>query len=196
MTMTLIPIFCTHEVSPAALSSILSTAYEASNKIDSPPDLVLLTTSDGDELQKYTYNPVTISPVDFDTSQSPFLGWNLSQIVEFLRESTSNTVVDRSTFLVADGQTNSDGDTLLLVHNHTHAIQGPRDLQTVRLSAEYVNSEAIAVSVATKDVGELSSLVGSDGVFRGGRGSRYGGENGLEVKRGGRASRKKLGGIR
>ncbi|GFF57958.1 hypothetical protein IFM62136_03620 [Aspergillus lentulus] len=158
--MSLIPIICTHEVSPTVITSILSTAYEASINIDSPPSLILIMTADAGELKKYTYDSITMPPVE--SLQYPFLGWDIGKIAHFLQENAANTVVDYTTFLVADEKTASDEDTLLLVYNIEDS------LESIRLSAGYANSQAVSVSVATTDVGESQSLVDEDGVYRGG----------------------------
>lgn len=42
--------------------------------------------------------------------------------------------------------------------------------KTMRLAAEFVNTEAVAVSSGTKGIEELLKVVDGDGVFRGGRG--------------------------
>lgn len=80
-------------------------------------------------------------------------------------------MVKPGVFLVADERTGEDGDSLLLVQNPGQA-QGHRESETapkcVRLAAEYVNIQAVAVSIATSGVEELVSLADSDGVFRGG----------------------------
>ncbi|KAL4786981.1 hypothetical protein BJX76DRAFT_354596 [Aspergillus varians] len=175
--MSLIPIICTHEVPPPIISSILSKAYEASDKIDSPPSLLLLTTADGDELRKHTKDSVTKPPVD--AFQSPFLGWDISRIATFLQDNAQKTVVDRTAFLVADDQTMVDEDTLLLAYN----VEG--SLETVRLSTAFANSQAVSVSVATTDVAEIRSLADDDGVYRGGR-------QGPPPKKGGEAPKKQL----
>ncbi|KAL4751920.1 hypothetical protein BDW72DRAFT_79555 [Aspergillus terricola var. indicus] len=175
--MSLIPIICTHEVSPVVLSTILSIAYEASSKINSPPTLLLLTTADGDDLRKYKKESVTKPPID--TFQSPFLGWDVNKAAQFIQENASKTVVDRTAFLVADDQTTADEGTLLLVHNVEDS------LETIRVSAEFVNSQAVSVAVATTDIGELRSLADGDGVYRGGR-------QGPPPKKGGQAPRKQL----
>ncbi|KAG2416569.1 hypothetical protein HFD88_007784 [Aspergillus terreus] len=154
--MSLVPIICTYEV----LTSVLSTAYDASSKVDSPPSLILVTTADAAELQKYTKDSVTKPPVE--SVQYPFLGWDIGKIAQFLQENAPRAVLDHTTFLVADGQTASDGDTLLLVYN----IKDSQE--SVRLSAGCANSGAVSVSIATTDVGELRSLADDDGVYRGG----------------------------
>ncbi|GIJ81666.1 hypothetical protein Asppvi_000165 [Aspergillus pseudoviridinutans] len=158
--MSLIPVICTHEVSPTVITSILSTAYEASSKVDSPPSLILVTTADPAELQRYTYGSVTKPPVE--SLQYPFLGWDIGKIAQFLQENASNTVVDHTTFLVADEKTASDEDTLLLVYS----IEDSQE--SIRLSAAYANSQAVSVSVATTDVNEMRSVADDDGVYRGG----------------------------
>ncbi|KAF7137110.1 hypothetical protein CNMCM5793_007174 [Aspergillus hiratsukae] len=175
--MSLIPIICTHEVSPTVITSILSTAYEASSKIDSPPSLILVMTANAAELRKYTEDSVTMPPVE--SLQYPFLGWDIGKVAQFLQENALDTVVDYTTFLVADEKTTSDEDTLLLVYNDDNSQE------SIRLSARYGNSEAVAVSVATKDVGELRSLADDDGVYRGG-------PQRPPPKKGGRAPRKQL----
>ncbi|KAF7173099.1 hypothetical protein CNMCM5623_005345 [Aspergillus felis] len=175
--MSLIPIICTHEVSPTVITSILSTAYEASRKIDSPPSLILVTTADPAELQKYTYDSVTKPPVE--SLQYPFLGCDIGKIAQFLQENASNTVVDHTTFLVADEKTASDEDSLLLVYS----IEDSQE--RIRLSAAYANSQAVSVSVATTDVNESRSLADDDGVYRGG-------PQRPPPQKGGRAPRKQL----
>ncbi|OQD67411.1 hypothetical protein PENDEC_c037G07109 [Penicillium decumbens] len=175
--MSLIPIICTHEVSSSVLTSVLSTAYDASSKIDSPPSLILVTTADAAELQKYTKDSVTKPPVE--SLQYPFLGWDIGKIAQFLQKNAAETVLDYTTFLVADEKTASDEDTLLLVYNIG-------DLQeSIRLSAGYANSQGLSVSVATTDVGELRSLADDDGVYRGG-------PHHPPPQKGGRAPRKQL----
>jgi hypothetical protein len=134
-------------------------------------------TANAAELQKYTEDSVTKPPVE--SLQYPFLGWDISKIARFLQENALNTVVDYTTFLVADEKTTSDEDTLLLVYNIDNSQE------SIRLSAAYANSEAVSVSVATKDVGELRSLADDDGVYRGG-------PRGPPPKKGGKAPRKQL----
>lgn len=156
---------------------MLSTAYDASSKIDSPPNLILVTTADTAELQKHTYSSVTKLPIE--SLQYPFLGWDIGKIAQFLRENARETVLDQTTFLVADDKTALDEDTMLLVHDI-------EDSQTsIRLSAAYVNSRAVSVSVATTDVRELRSLADDDGVYRGG-------PQCPPPQKGGKAPRKKL----
>ncbi|EAL89391.1 conserved hypothetical protein [Aspergillus fumigatus Af293] len=161
--MSLIPIICTHEVSPTVITSILSTAYKAS--------------TDAAELQDYTDDSVTKLPVE--SLQYPFLGWDIGKIAQFLQENTSDTIVDYTTFLVADEKTALDEDTLLLVYD----VEGLQE--SIRLSACFANSEAVSVSVATKDVGELWTLADEDGVYRGG-------PQHPPPKKGGKAPRKRL----
>ncbi|KAH1335134.1 hypothetical protein KXV68_003398 [Aspergillus fumigatus] len=175
--MSLIPIICTHEVSPTVITSILSTAYKASSVIDSPPNLIVIMTADAAELQEYTDDSVTKLPVE--SLQYPFLGWDIGKIAQFLQENTSDTIVDYTTFLVADEKTALDEDTLLLVYD----VEGLQE--SIRLSACFANSEAVSVSVATKDVGELWTLADEDGVYRGG-------PQHPPPKKGGKAPRKRL----
>lgn len=193
--MSLFPIINTHKISPTVtqssihnktallanttqvLSSILTTAYNASEEIDSPPSLLLLSESNRDALLQYTYNSVSQLPIQH-SFKSPFLGWEIEQIAGFLTENAQGTVVDQTVFLVADGQTAEDENTFLLVHN----LDG--SLQSIRVSAAHGNMEAVSVSVGTKDLNELRSLA-DDGVFRGcGRGQ--------PPLKGGRAPRKQL----
>ncbi|KAL4821198.1 hypothetical protein BDW67DRAFT_179901 [Aspergillus spinulosporus] len=158
--MSLIPIICTHEVSPAVLSTILSTAYKASSKPNSPPSLLVLTTADGHKLRKYKRDSVTKPPID--SFQSPFLGWDVNKTAQFIQENASKSVIDRTALLAADDQTAADEDTLLV-----YIVEG--SLETIRVSAEFVNSQAVSVAVATTDIGELRSLADDDGVYRGSR---------------------------
>ncbi|KAJ5779355.1 hypothetical protein N7457_007075 [Penicillium paradoxum] len=137
------------------ITSVLSTAYEASSKIDSPPSLILVTTANAAGLQKGTKDSVTKPPVK--SLQYPFLSRDIGKITYFLPENVSKTVVDLTTFLLTDERTTLDENTLLLVYN----IGNSQD--SIRLSASWVS-----VSVATTDVGELRSLADDDGVYRGG----------------------------
>jgi len=57
----------------------------------------------------------------------------------------------------------------------------------VRVAAEFLNTEAVAVSVASKDVGKLVTLVDDDGVYRGRR-ERLG----RPPKKGGEAPKKQI----
>lgn len=106
-----------------------------------------------------TQKTVTKPPVE--SVQYPFLGWDIAKIVHFLQENASKTVVDGTAFLIADVKTTLDEDTLLLVYNIGNSQE------SIRLSAGYANSQAVSVSVATTDVGELRSLADNDGVYRG-----------------------------
>lgn len=46
--------------------------------------------------------------------------------------------------------------------------------KTMRLAAEFVNTEVVAVSIGAKGIDELLKVVDGDGVFRGGRGNMTG----------------------
>ncbi|KNG83908.1 hypothetical protein ANOM_008144 [Aspergillus nomiae NRRL 13137] len=179
MSESLIPIFCLHDIPPQMLTSILTKAYAHAIDINSPPTL-LLVESTGTALRRYTRDAVTYPPVD-SAFKSPFNGWELDDVVRFLREYAMGTVVDESVFLVADGRTVED-ESLLLVQS----LHGD-PMQSVRLAAEYVNTKAVAVAVAATGVQELRSLVDGDGVFRGG------GDN-PSPRKGGKAPRKQLAG--
>lgn len=76
-------------------------------------------------------------------------------------------------------KTTLDEDTLLLVYNIGNSQE------SIRLSAGYANSQAVSVSVATTDVGELRSLADNDGVYRGG-------PDRPPPRKGGKAPRKQL----
>ncbi|KAE8337425.1 hypothetical protein BDV24DRAFT_167285 [Aspergillus arachidicola] len=181
MSESLIPIFCLHDVPLQILTTILTKAYAHAIDIQSPPTLLLLEKT-GDALRRYTHDDVTYPPVD-PSFKSPFLGWNLDEVVRFLREYATGTVVDESVFLVADQRTAED-ESLLLVQS----FGDEESVESVRLDAEYVNTQAVAVAVATTGVQELRSLVDEDGVFRGGSGR---GGN-LVPRKGGKAPRKQL----
>ncbi|KAL4885630.1 hypothetical protein BJY04DRAFT_214422 [Aspergillus karnatakaensis] len=189
--MSLIPIICTYQVPPATLSSILSIAYSSSQKLDSPPSLILLWNNNPSELQEITYDSMTQPPID-TALENQFVGWSVDKVAEFLHSNLvgtdRNTVLDYSVFLVADERTSVDGDTLLLVHVQHIDGAREREVESVRVSAEYVNSKAVGVSVAAEDVAGLRSLVDEDGVFRGGRDRA---ERALP-KKGGSAPRKQL----
>lgn len=145
------------------ISSILTTAYNTAKETYLPPALLILTGDDRNALRKYTYDSISKPPVDSSSFRSPFLGWELEKIAGFLNENAHGTVVDYAVFLVADEQTANDEDTLLLVHN----LCGGGLLRSVCVSAAYANLEAVFVSVAATDIGELGGLVDGDGVFRG-----------------------------
>ena len=91
--------------------------------------------------------------------------------------------MDESVFLVADQRTAED-ESLLLVQS----LRDGESVEFVRVAAEFVNTQAVAMAVATTDVQELRSLIDEDGVFRGGSGR---GGN-LLPRKGGKAPRKQL----
>lgn len=101
--------------------------------------------------------------------KSLFLGWSVDQAADFLLQNAKGTAVSNTVFLVADEQTGEDENTLLLVAIAKRGIGSAEfDLESVRVSAEFANTEAVAVSVATKDINGLVALADSDGVYRGG----------------------------
>lgn len=121
--------------------------------------------------------------------RSPFLGWSIRDVAQFLNENADGSIVDSRVFLIADEETTRDGDTLLLVQSSGQGEDEDRlALKCVRVAAEHVNTEAVAVSVATKDVEELLSSVDGDWVYRG----RRGGRDGHKPKKGGKAPKKQL----
>ncbi|RAQ60793.1 hypothetical protein COH20_010958 [Aspergillus flavus] len=181
MSESLIPIFCLHDIPLQILTSILTKAYAHAIEIQSPPTLLLLENT-GNALRRYTHDDVTYPPVD-PSFKSPFLGWELNEVVRFLREYATGTVVDESVFLVADQRTAED-ESLLLVQS----LRDGESVEFVRVAAEFVNTQAVAMAVATTDVQELRSLIDEDGVFRGGSGR---GGN-LLPRKGGKAPRKQL----
>ncbi|KAI9927081.1 hypothetical protein ASPWEDRAFT_46564 [Aspergillus wentii DTO 134E9] len=174
MSESLIPLIITHEVHPQTLSSILINAYRKATEIKSPPTIILLTETSKEAIQAYNYDSITHPPID--SFKSPFLGWDLPKVAQFLTENAKKSRVDAWVFLIADEKTAEDGETLLLAQSDSNG------LKSVRVTGEDVNTEAIAVSVATKDVGELITLVGEDGVYR----------SGYSKKKGGSAPRKQL----
>ncbi|KAB8204143.1 hypothetical protein BDV34DRAFT_197932 [Aspergillus parasiticus] len=181
MSESLIPIFCLDDIPPQILTSILTKAYPHAIEIQSPPTLLLINNT-GNALRRYTHDDVTYPPVD-PSFKSPFLGWEMDEVVRFLREYATGTIVDHFVFLVADQRTAED-ESLLLVQSFGEGDS----VESVRLAAEYVNTQAVAVAVATTDVQELRGLVDEDGVFRGGSG-----RSGNPVPRkGGKAPRKQL----
>lgn len=130
-----------------------------------------------------TYPPVE-SPL-----KSPFLGWSIRDATQLLSENADGSIVDWRVFLVADEETAKDGDALLMVQNVGQGEDDKLALKCVRLAAEHVNAEAVAVSVAIKDVEELLSLVDGNGVYRGGMGGR---DSHQSPKKGGKAPKKQL----
>lgn len=81
---------------------------------------------------------------------------------------------------------------MLLVHNLGHRqgqCKSEFTIKHVRLAAEYVNTEAVAVSIATSGVDELLSLADEDGVFRGGSGDGGGQQ---PPRKGGQAPKKQI----
>ncbi|KAE8141915.1 hypothetical protein BDV38DRAFT_174891 [Aspergillus pseudotamarii] len=181
MSESLIPIICLHDIPAQVLTSIITKAYAQAIDINSPPTLLLIENT-GDALCRYTHDDATYPPVD-SSYKSPFLGWEVNEVVRFLREYATGTVVDEFVFLIGDWRTLED-ESLLLVKR-----LGEGELvESVRVAAEFVNTKAVAVAVAVTDVWELRGLVDGDGVFRGGRGN---GENSL-LRKGRKAPRKQL----
>lgn len=92
-----------------------------------------------------------------------------------LDENADGSISDSHVSRVADEETAKGGNTLLLVSEiGTEGDEDRPALMCVRLDAEHVNTETVAVSVALKDVQELLSSVDGDGVYRGGRRDRDG----------------------
>ncbi|PKY00337.1 hypothetical protein P168DRAFT_219326, partial [Aspergillus campestris IBT 28561] len=110
----------------------------------------------------YRTDSMAIPPIDL--TMSPFIGWDASDITRFLRSNATGTVINDSLFLLADETTATDGESLLLVQ--ADYSRQELSLESVRLSAECVNSVPVAVSVGCGNVRELQSIVHSDGVFR------------------------------
>jgi hypothetical protein len=114
---------------------------------------------------------VTQTPVE-PSFTSPFLGWSVQDVARFLTQNAEGSIVEPGLFLIADEKTAEDGNTLLLVQVQ---IQKRHDsgltLRTVRLAAEFVNTEAVAVSIGATGADELLNMVDGDGVFRGGKGN-------------------------
>lgn len=112
---------------------------------------------------------MTRTPVE-SLFTSSFLGWSAHCVAQFLTENAEGSIVEPGLFFLADDKTADDGDTLLLVQVQRKERDGTGStLKTVRLAAEFANTEAVAVSIGTKGVDELLALVDEDGVFRGGR---------------------------
>lgn len=130
-----------------------------------------------------TYPPVE-SPL-----KSPFLGWSIRDAGQLLNENADGSIVDSRVFLVADEETAKDEDTLLMVQNVGQREDDKLALKCVRLAAEHVNTEAVTVSVATKDIEEILSLVNGNVVYGGGMGGR---DSHQPPKKGGKAPRKQL----
>lgn len=106
-----------------------------------------------------------------------------------MNENADGSVVDPRVFLIADEKTAKDEDTLLLVQSSgKEQNEDHFGLHHVRVAADYANTEAVALSVATKDVEGLLGLADGEGVYRGGRGGR----DHQPPKKGGKAPRKQL----
>lgn len=196
MPESLIGIFCTFPVSfevclpiytlthifflilRQTISSIIQKSYKKSAQLLSPPSLLVLFDTDKDTLNHYTTD--SVSPLPIDSTPSPFIGWSTSDITRFLRSNATGTVINDSLFLLADETTATDGESLLLVQ--ADYSRQELSLESVRLSAECVNSASVAVSIGSGDVRELQSTVHSDGVFR----------YGIPPVQGGTAPRKQL----
>ena len=154
---------------------MLTTAYKAP---DCAPSLILLTSPS--QLTNSDFGKEATSPTAIpSTIHSEFLNKSPINISKILRD---NTKVSDTVFLLADKQTVTDGTVLLVVRDPSGGA-----LETVRLSEQYMNSQAICVDVAVTDVGEIISLADPDGVFRGGPRSEE------SVQQGGAAPRKRLG---
>ncbi|KAL1863327.1 hypothetical protein Plec18170_000161 [Paecilomyces lecythidis] len=165
---SLIAIAAICDISSATFSSILKVAYNEADRLDSPASLVLLREATKNSIHRYTRDSVTFPPIE-DSFTSPFLGWSAHDIARFLSENAEGTIVDPGVFLIADDKTAEDRGTLLLVQVQDEKLQGGGfELKKVRLAAEFVNTETVAVSVAAKGVDELLSITDGDGVFRGG----------------------------
>ncbi|KAL2827039.1 hypothetical protein BDW59DRAFT_171576 [Aspergillus cavernicola] len=120
----------------------------------------LLLLTESDGKALRQYTYDAVSYLPIDSFQSPFLGWDLGKM-----------------------PTATDEDTLLLVHN----MEG--SLQNVRLSAAYVNTEAISVSVAVKGCGGVN---GASFLMMKCLDSAVGQETGQPPKQGGQAPRKQF----
>lgn len=172
------------------LSSILTAAYQKATEIKSPPALVLLAETSREALHQYKNDFVTHPPID-SSSQSPFLGWDVRSVARFMRDNAKGSMVDPGVFLITDEKTAEDGETLLLVQS-TDLEEGQEQgkdsfaLEHVRVAGEDANIEAVAVSVATKDMGELVSLADGTGVFRASSST-------TQPRKGGKAPKKQIG---
>ena len=93
----------------------------------------------------------------------------MDQAADFILQNAKGSAVSNALFLVADKRTSEDQNTLLLVAIAKRGIGSAEfDLESVRVSAEFANTESVAVSVATTGVNELVALADGDGVYRGG----------------------------
>ena len=170
------------------LSSILTAAYQKATEIKSPPALVVLAETSREALHQYNNDSVTRPPID-SSFQSPFLGWDIRSVAQFVRDNAKGSMVDPGVFLIADEKTVEDGETLLLVQStDLEQEQGkdPFTLESVRVAGEDASIEAVAVSVATKDVAELVSLVDGNGVLRASSSTP-------QPRKGGKAPKKQIG---
>ena len=165
------------------LSSIFASGYRRAEEIDTPASLIIL----NERTRSSIHGLESVTQVPFELStKSPFLGWDVNEVARFLLENASGSHVSSEVFLIADEQTAEDRSTLLMVQNSRESFDNDnRVLRTVRVGADFINIEPVAVSVGSKSVNELLSIVDEDGVFRGGRGP--------PPKQGGPAPRKRLG---
>lgn len=121
---------------------------------------------------------------------SPFLGWSADDVARFLTENAEGSIVEPELFILADEKTAEDGNTLLLVQvQRKERYEGGFTLKTVRLAAEFVNTEAVAVSIGAKGLDELLIMVDEDGVCRGARGDSH---RPQPPKKGGEAPKKQM----
>ncbi|KAL1957773.1 hypothetical protein VTO42DRAFT_5491 [Malbranchea cinnamomea] len=153
------------------LSSIIGTAYNSDDNVDTDQSLVLFSDPSDSAFRCYTLDSFTRVPVD-KTFKSPFIGWDIDRIAVFLRENATDTVIDSSLFLVADEQTASD-QTLLLVNVERDDVyyqkkQGKMAMTKVRLVPEFANSCPVAITIGCMGANELESEADEDGVYRGG----------------------------
>lgn len=147
--------------------------------------LILLTETSRQSIHHYTRDSVTRTPVE-PSLISPFLGWSVQDVARFLAQSADGSIVEPGLFLIADKKTAEDGNTLLLAQVQSQKRDdGGLTLKAMRLAAEFVNTEAVAVSIGTKGVDELLNMVDGDGVFRGGKGTQ-------PPKKGGDAPKKQM----
>lgn len=81
----------------------------------------------------------------------------------YLHENAVDTVLSPRHFFIADEQTIKD-NTLLLVQVDW---DDPEIIETLRMTGDCANAEAISLAVGTGGFEELVSMAGEDGVYRG-----------------------------
>lgn len=141
-----------------------------------PPPLVrLLSDTAHSALQGYKVDSYTRPPID-KSFKSPFIGWDIVKIGQFLEDNAQDTAVEYYYFLIADERTNSDKSLLFVDALFSDSEENgddeygcePWELPLrVRLAPEFVNGYPAVIAVGCMGTNELACDVDEDGVYRG-----------------------------